>query len=513
MAHHTHLKVGACTGAVHPPRWAMENVFDFLDDASLCVGLGCCRAWHACGTEGAWAAHAWASRGECAVVGAAARAADCAEDRCVARALGGEFARRHCCARGLFLGLAYAPACQRRRLARRRRREVDAAALRWRDERSPLEAAARRSTRRLRFASVVALFVLGESLGGGEAVRVAFVPSRILWRASRIVSLAHAPLADGGIDSKFSSSATTSTFPPRNLFGPRRDHHRAAARSWRDAMPWVHAALAPEALDLRRYAFFTSVLLFVLHVAVLAVWWRFLWYALGALLASAFNLGSLDVAERQLDLAALEERSEARFSWMRAVVAEREEALYLVAVEDAEQGSSDFLWTRLSALRISAWFHQGGRAPTPPNPYRGDDDVADDDAADGRRGGAGDDVAFHHHKTLVAGAAARRPSLGPKKRHRSLASLLKDLLFLNQLQVVVLCVSSATLLLALAVVLHHRADAEKATDRQTLLAHYATNAAAILATSVYQDATALALIPVKVAFKGAKTLVAVLLHS
>ena len=73
MAHHTHLKVGACTGAVHPPRWAMENVFDFLDDASLCVGLGCCRAWHACGTEGAWAAHAWASRGECAVVGAAAR--------------------------------------------------------------------------------------------------------------------------------------------------------------------------------------------------------------------------------------------------------------------------------------------------------------------------------------------------------------------------------------------------------------------------------------------------------
>ena len=475
---HSHAMFAAPRESSQQPRWALENVFDFLDDPTLCRTLRVCRGWRATGTTGAWASKAWAARGDAAVAWAAARGAASPEDRCVARALAAEAARDHCCGRGRFLGLAYAPACQRRRVARLRRREVEAAARRWRDERAPVEAAARRAAARLRWFSGAALVVVTSSLGAPESCRLAFAPSRVLWRASRVLSLAHAPLAESAIAARFESAATW----------------RDAARSWRDAMPLVHAALSPEALDLRRYAFFTSVVLLVLHCALLFFWWRFLWYALGAAFSGALGLESLDVASRLVDLRDLEDRSEARFSWLRAVAAERDEALYVVNAEDDDSREAAGLLPAVSPLRVSALFHHGGRAPPPPNPYRGADRLECLACDDGRR-------------------SPSPPPRAPRSKRppRTLASIVGDLLALHRLPLVVLCLSSLTLVAALALVVVRRAeDAGGGASKARLVGHYAVDAAVILASSLYQDVACFALAPFKVAASGLRALYRVL---
>ena len=81
-----------------------------------------------------------------------------------------------------------------------------------------------------------------------------------------------------------------------------------------------------------------------------------------------------------MELLRLEERSEARFGWLRAVEAERRESLGLLTAPDADAvREAPDASARL--LRVAAAFHPGSREPPPSNPFRGEDACDSDDAA------------------------------------------------------------------------------------------------------------------------------------
>ena len=98
-----------------------------------------------------------------------------------------------------------------------------------------------------------------------------------------------------------------------------------------------------------------------------------------------------------------------------------------------------------------------------------------------------------------------------KRPPRTLASIVGDLLALHRLPLVVLCLSSLTLVAALALVVVRRAeDAGGGASKARLVGHYAVDAAVILASSLYQDVACFALAPFKVAASGLRALYRVL---
>ena len=117
------------------------------------------------------------------------------------------------------------------------------------------------------------------------------------------------------------------------------------------------------------------------------------------------------------------------------VAAERDEALYVVNAEDDDSREAAGLLPAVSPLRVSALFHHGSRAPPPPNPYRGADRLECLECDDGRR-------------------SPSPPPRAPRSKRppRTLASIVGDLLALHRLPLVVLCLSSLTLVAALALV-------------------------------------------------------------
>ena len=185
-------------------------------------------------------------------------------------------------------------------------------------------------------------------------------------------------------------------------------------------MPFMHAILAPEALEVRRHAFFAAVVLCVAHCAALVAWWRFLWYALGAFCSDHLGLASLDAARCRVALLRLEESSEARFAWLRAVAAERRESLGLLTAPDITVG--DDVTLHATSLHIAAAFHAGPDDALPQNPHRGLDD--DDDAL----------PAILHE---VLGTEKKR---GRRSRFRS---LLGDVFRLHRAPLLVLAVAAS----------------------------------------------------------------------
>jgi len=128
-----------------------------------------------------------------------------------------------------------------------------------------------------------------------EFLLVAFWPVRFAWHASSIARLAHAPLVHYSLESIFLENA----------------------------FPVAHALAAPDALELRRYAFGTSLACLVVAVALLLAWWRCLWYALGAVISEFFGLSAFDVASAELRLKKLKDTSLKRSSYVASVAAER----------------------------------------------------------------------------------------------------------------------------------------------------------------------------------------------
>jgi len=65
------------------------------------------------------------------------------------------------------------------------------------------------------------------------------------------------------------------------------------------SFPLAHFLAAPDALQFRRFIFFTSCVCFVLCIALLLAWWRFLFYCLGAFCSEIFGLHALDLVAHQ----------------------------------------------------------------------------------------------------------------------------------------------------------------------------------------------------------------------
>ena len=243
---------------------------------------------------------------------------------------------------GRFLAMAFTPACRSAARARRRRREADAPARRWAEERRQAERELQRATPRLRIVALFALLALRATLGAGEAARVLLWPSPRRGLARRRFLVRRR----------------------RSITSGRVDHA-------------LHARhLGAGGLEVRRHAFFAAVVLCVAHCAALVAWWRFLWYALGAFCSDHLGLASLDAARCRVALLRLEESSEARFAWLRAVAAERRESLGLLTAPDITVG--DDVTLHATSLHIAAAFHAGPDDALPQNPHRGLDD--DDDA-------------------------------------------------------------------------------------------------------------------------------------
>ena len=97
--------------AAQLPENTIQSILEFLDDDALARAMTACRAWHdvACGS--AWADKAWRDRGDLAVWAFERRGG---ADAACAAAVRKEGGRRHCCARGRFLAMAFTPACQLR---------------------------------------------------------------------------------------------------------------------------------------------------------------------------------------------------------------------------------------------------------------------------------------------------------------------------------------------------------------------------------------------------------------
>ena len=420
--------------AAQLPENTVQSILEFLDDDALARAMTACRAWHdvACGS--AWADKAWRARGDDAVRAFEQRGG---ADAACAAAVRKEGGRRHCCARGRFLAMAFTPACQLRRRARRRRREADAAARRWAEERRQAERELQRATRRLRIVALIALLALRATLGAGEAARVLLWPSRVVWRVAASLFVVVDPLR---VDAS--------------------------------TMPFMHAILAPEALEVRRHAFFAAVVLCVAHCAALVAWWRFLWYALGAFCSDHLGLASLDAARCRVALLRLEESSEARFAWLRAVAAERRESLGLLTAPDITVG--DDVTLHATSLHIAAAFHAGPDDALPQNPHRGLDD--DDDAL----------PAILHE---VLGTEKKR---GRRSRFRS---LLGDVFRLHRAPLLVLAVAASVLASAALIILWRRESA---------IFDGACRVGSAVAVSLRDDLLLLASVPARVAYGSAR---------
>ena len=425
--------------AAQLPENAVQSVLEFLDDDALARAITACRAWHDVAVESAWAEGAWRHRGDVAVRAFERRGGP---DAACASAVTREATRRHCCARGRFLALAFAPACQLRRRARRRRREADVAARRWAEERRGAERELQRSTRRLRVVALVALFALRATLGAGEAARVLLWPSRAVWRVAASLFVVVDPL-------------------------------RIETTAWQQTMPFMHAILSPDALEVRRHAFFAAVVLCVAHCAALVAWWRFLWYALGAFCSDNLGLASLDAARCRVTLLKLEESSEARFAWLRAVAAERRESLGLLTAPDISVG--DDVTLHATSLHIAAAFHAGPDDALPQNPHRGVDEDEDDVLP-----------AILHE---VLGTEKKR---GRRSRFRS---LLSDIYRLHQPLLLVFAVAASILSSAALVVLWRRESA---------VLDGTCRVGSAVALSLRDDLVALALVPPRVAYGSAR---------
>lgn len=324
---HSHLVLDSLKCRRHredETRWLLESVFDYLTNREMCIALATCAGWHVAGTQSPWARVAWIRR-------IPAEKSDAAE-----------LLRRHCCPRGRFLALKYAPSRQLRRTRRRLRREAEEENGAWKEERAPLESALRSARARLRVVACLCVGAAYASMPRGEATLLLLWPVRFAWHASSISRLAHDSLADYSIETFFSNDQGFSALK------------RELVNRWRSTWPVAHALTSPDALELRRYAFATSTVCVIVAIALLIAWWRCVWYALGSV-CSELGLASFDVADCELRLKLLEQTSAHR----RRIVEIRME--------------EDILFRERTALSVFQR-QRRRRLSTPVNPYQGRDE-------------------------------------------------------------------------------------------------------------------------------------------
>lgn len=485
---HSHVVV-LQRGNAWPPvemRWVLEEIFEFLTDSELCQSLTTCSRWQATASQGAWANVAWTERCESALCMCRSSGSLMAQSAAFGRSAGlwgelrEESSRLHCCARGRFLAVAFVPACQIGRRRLRLRRAVEEARRAWRAERAPTEAALASSKRRLRVVVLCVVSSVYLVLPYHEATLLVWWPVRFAWHASSIARLAHDSLAHYSIEAFFfgpgrgesSRRAASSITSWQERLEAVKRGLVVRAKHLRSTWPVAHALTSPDALELRRYAFATSTVCLVVCVALLAAWWRCVWYALGSICAE-LGLASFDVAERELQLKLFAATSQ-----------------HVAALRDAEAAEGAFLKITQQE-HVPSFFR---RRHLPANPYRGHD-LPDNNAYSLLGTGSvqkKQNLADRIERDCSKFAAALASSIGRRWRSWStkcsaFPRFLDMAAELNKPLIRLLVASSAFVLFALLVAVCARETPRERQGLAAIVLRYACRALLILLDAIRQD--------------------------